>query len=123
MNLESQNYTVFDDMTESEKVVADFLARNGMWWNFEQPIYVKDDRGRPRVWSPDFYVPRLGIHIEVVGNNSANYSYREQVYQQNSIPVIFVYPNKDGWQQVLLDSIRLIHQDRWQIIKRFSDIL
>jgi hypothetical protein len=107
-------------MTDSEKVVADFLAQHGMWWNFEQPVYVKDDKERPRVWTPDFYLPRLGMHIEVVGNSYANYSYREEVYRKNYIPVIFVYPNREGWQNILLNDIRNIHQDRWELIKRFD---
>lgn len=109
----------FDDMTESEKAVAEFLAANGMWWNYEQPVFVRDEKGRPRVWSPDFYVPRLGIYVEVVGNNEANYSYREEIYRLNHIPIIFIYPNQDGWHSYLLNQIAAIHEDRSQLVNQF----
>lgn len=109
----------FDDMTESEKTVAEFLAARGMWWDYEQPVFVRDEKSRPRVWSPDFYVPRLGIYVEVVGNNEANYSYREEIYRLNHIPIIFIYPNQAGWQRYLLEQITAIHEDRWELIKRF----
>jgi hypothetical protein len=119
MNQELFSHSVFDDMSISEKVVADFLTNNGIWWTFEQPVFVIDDKNRPRLWSPDFYLPALGMYIEVVGDNSADYSYREEIYRKNQIPVIFVYPNKEGWQGNLMNMIITIHQGRWELIRRF----
>jgi hypothetical protein len=122
MNPNQHNYSVFSDMTTSERTVADFLAENGMWWNYEQPVYVSDDKERPRVWTPDFYLPTLGMYVEVVGDNNAYYGYRENIYRKNCIPIIFVYPNTTGWERKLLTGIVEIHQSRWEILKRLNSL-
>lgn len=117
----NENYNPpFDDMTESERAVSDFLNLQGMWWQYEQPVFVKDDRNRPRVWSPDFYIPRLGIYVEVIGNNYANYDYRREVYNKNGVPIIFVYPNQDGWKDYLLSELIGIQRDRDELVKKFK---
>lgn len=108
----------FDDMTESEHVVADFMAKNGMWWQYEQPVFVRDDKGRPRVWTPDFFIPRLGLYVEVIGNNEATYDFRREVYRLNNICIIFIYPNQTGWEDYLLNELIAIHKDRELLINR-----
>ena len=110
----------FTDMTVSERTVADFLNLQGMWWQFEQPVFVKDDKDRPRVWSPDFYLPRLGIYIEVIGDNEKTYDYRRIIYTKNDIPVIFIYPNQDDWKESLISGLIAIHRDRDELVKRFK---
>ena len=55
--------SVFEDMNESEKQVADFLSSIGLWWKYEHPVFVYDKKERPRVWTPDFYLPKMGIYI------------------------------------------------------------
>lgn len=52
-------------MTNSEKEVADLLKYLGNFWQYEKPVYVKDDHNRPRVWTPDFYLTHFGIYVEV----------------------------------------------------------
>lgn len=105
-------------MTQSEIKVAEFLTHNGIWWNYEQPIYVKDDKERPRVWTPDFYLPELGIYVEVCGADRKSYDYRKEIYVKNKIQVIFVQTYKYGkWQEFLLKEIKRIHDDRWGLIR------
>jgi hypothetical protein len=60
-----------------------------MPWRYQSPVFVYDEKGRPRVWTPDFYTPKLGIYIEVCGSENFNYAYREKIYEKNSFPVIF----------------------------------
>jgi len=105
-------------MTQEEKKVATFLTDLGIWWDFEQPIYVKDEKERPRLWTPDFYLPELGVFVEVCGADRRDYSYRQEIYEKNKISVIFVHTYKhDKWQGHLISKIREIHEKRWELIR------
>ena len=64
--VEDINYNLMKQA--SEKEVAKHLDKLGINWVYENPVFVYDDEGRPRVWTPDFYLPELGIYIEVCGN-------------------------------------------------------
>lgn len=46
--------SVYDRMTIVEKEVAKVLKEFRIQWTFEQPLFVWDDDGGPRVWTPDF---------------------------------------------------------------------
>ena len=52
--------SVYEGMTNAEKDVADCLHELGLWWWYEFPVFVYDEKERPRVWTPDFYIPKLG---------------------------------------------------------------
>lgn len=106
-------------MKNSEKAVADFLQEIKIWWKYEQPVYVWDEKDRPRVWTPDFYLPELGIYIEVCGSKEFNYDYRAKIFKKNRVPVIFIhnFKNPKDWQKYLREKISEIHRYRWKIIK------
>lgn len=100
-------------MMPSEKQVAEFLDSLGLPWIFECPIFVYDERKRPRVWSPDFYIPKLGIYIEVCGSEEFNYRYREKIYRDNNVPVIYVHVFKEQkWRKFLFRRIKEIEEQR-----------
>lgn len=44
--------SIYDQMTKSEKLVADLLKELGIKWSYEQPIFVWDENKKPRVWAP-----------------------------------------------------------------------
>lgn len=54
-------------MANSEKQVADYLRELDLWWVYEFPVFVYDEKKRPRVWTPDFQIPKLVMHVEVCG--------------------------------------------------------
>ena len=112
--------SIYEDMTNSEKEVAAYLTKKRVWWQFEQAVYVKDDKERPRVWTPDFYLPELGIYIEVCGHEKFDYSFRRKVYDKNKIPVIFIhkFKSKKEWEPYLIDNIKRINEKRSKIIER-----
>lgn len=100
-------------MMPSEKQVAEFLDSLGLPWIFECPLFVYDERKRPRIWTPDFYIPKLGIYIEVCGSEEFNYEYRKKIYRDNSIPVIYVhFYKKKKWQKFLFRRIKEIEEQR-----------
>jgi hypothetical protein len=109
-------------MTDKERQVADFLTELRVWWTFEQPVCVTDEKGRPRIWSPDFYLPELGLYIEVCGHEGFNYAYREEIYKKNRIPVIFAHLYKEGekWSNYVIKRIKEIHDKRSEIIEHLD---
>lgn len=106
-------------MTDSEKEVAAYLRELNVWWKYEYPIFVYDEKDRPRVWTPDFYLPELGVFIEVCGSKNFNYNYRSEIYNKNRVPIIFIHQFKrdDDWRKYLRKRLDEIHNKRWEIIK------
>jgi len=51
--------SIYSDMTASEREVAAYLKELGLSFMFESPIFLYDEKGRPRVWTPDFYIPKM----------------------------------------------------------------
>jgi len=116
--------SVYADMEASEKEVADYLTQLRIYWIYESPIFVYDEKDRPRVWTPDFYLPQFGIYIEVCGDEKFDYQYREKIYRDNQIHVIYIhwYKEKDQWKnhfnKRLLDIEEYRHQTVTQMIKK-----
>lgn len=106
--------SIYADMTDSEIQVADYLKELGLWWLFESPVFVYDEKERPRVWTPDFYIPKLGMHIEVCGSENYDYKFRERIYKKNGHHVIFVhaYKKQKEWQKFLVKRIMEIEEQR-----------
>jgi len=102
--------SVYADMKHSEKQVAKFLRELDLWWVYEFPVFVYDEKNRPRVWTPDFYIPKLGMYIEVCGSRDFNYEYREKIYHKNEYHVIFVhfYKERKKWKNYLIGRIKEI---------------
>ena len=87
--------SIYEDMTDVEEKVANYLRELDLWWVYEFPVFVYDKKGRPRVWTPDFYIPKLGMHIEVCGSKDFNYEYMDRIYRKNGHHVIFVHLHKE----------------------------
>jgi len=118
--------SVYADMEESEKLVASYLRELNLWWIYESPVFVYDEKERPRVWTPDFYLPKLGMYVEVCGSeNVKSYEYREQIYRKNDIYVIFVhlYKEEKKWKNYLIKRILEIEEVRHSgIVKMFHSL-
>jgi hypothetical protein len=110
----TEEKTIYGELTNAEKEVADYLHKINLYWLFEHPIFVIDEKNRPRVWTPDFYLPELGIYIEVCGEDRKCYSYREKIYKKNRIPIIFIHQFKKekNWKNFLKCEIVRINQLR-----------
>ena len=108
------------EMSIQEEKVAQFLGELGLIKYYESPVFILDDKERPRVWSPDFFLPELGIYIEVCGAKRRAYKYRREIYQKNKIPVIFVktYFEEKSWKEWIRKEIRRIHDERCTLIKK-----
>lgn len=104
----------YSDMEKSERVVAKYLDKLEFGWYYEHPVFVYDEKDRPRVWTPDFYVPSLQLHVEVCGTERDNYEYRKKIYEKNDIPIVFLhlYREESQWQSWLKKNILDIEEQR-----------
>ncbi len=120
---------VYADMNDSEKQVARYLTELDLWWVYESPIFVYDDKNRPRVWTPDFYVPKLGMYIEVCGSErfgESGYRFRDDIYRNNGYYVIFVhlYKEERKWKSYLISRMNEIEESRHeQLMKALHSLL
>ena len=73
-----------NEMSGPEEQVSDYLTRLGLKWVYQSPVFLYDDRGRPRVWTPDFYLPELSIYIEVCG--TLQLRLQKENVQQERVP-------------------------------------
>lgn len=112
--------SVYEDMTNAEKKVADCLQDLGLWWWYEFPVFVLDEKERPRVWTPDFYIPKLGMFIEVCGTKLKDYDYREKIFKKNGYHIVFLhlYKKENKWEQYLVQKIMEIEEVRHSEIKK-----
>ena len=112
--------SVYEGMTNAEKKVADCLQDLRLWWWYEFPVFVYDEKDRPRVWTPDFYIPKLGMFIEVCGTKLKDYDYREKIFKKNGYHIVFLhlYKKENKWEQYLIQKIMEIEDLRHSEIKK-----
>ena len=117
--------SIYEDMTDAEEKVANYLRELDLWWVYEFPVFVYDKKGRPRVWTPDFYIPKLGMYIEVCGKERDDYSFREEIYRKNGYHVIFVhlYKEPEKWKSYLVNKIKEIEDFRHSEVMKMIDSL
>ena len=101
-------------MTKPEREVANYLKEVGLRWEFEFPVFVFDEHGRPRLFIPDFYIETLGVFIEVCGSDKFDYNRRKNVYEKNGVSVVFLhyYKNPAKWKSFLANRVAEIAQQR-----------
>jgi len=114
--------SIYDQMTNAEKEVANLLKEMRIKWAYEQPVFVWDENKRPRVWAPDFYLIQFGIYIEVCGSENFDYEYRRKIFDKNGYRVIFLhlYKETNKWKNHLINYLEMIIKIRNQ---KFNEIL
>ena len=107
-------------MTNAEKKVADCLQELGLWWWYEFPVFIYDEKERPRVWTPDFYIPKLGMYIEVCGKKREDYEFRERIFKKNGYHIVFLhlYKKESMWKKYLVKRIMEIEDLRHSEIEK-----
>ena len=108
-------------MTETEKEVSRYLEEKRLWWRFEFPVFVYEENDRPRLWTPDFFIPKLGLFVEVCG--SKDYDFRRKIFDKNGIPVVFLhyYKRPNQWKAHLKQRIEKIQEKRSAEAKKLED--
>ena len=99
--------------SKGEKRIAEFLQEQGIQFDYESPIFVKDDAGLLRIWYPDFQLGGGKVLLEYFGmEGDSNYDEgvkkKKDVYKENGYKVIAVGPEifkNRNWKSKLLDII------------------
>ena len=116
--------SVYERMSGPEIEIANYFKEKDLWWKFEFPVFVYDTDGRERLYTPDFYIPKLGLFVEVCGREDVDYEYREQVYEKNGIPVVFLhyYKKRRIWKTFLAKRVMEIEQQRKSEANKLTDL-
>ena len=102
------------DMTPGVREVREILDQLRLEWIHEYPALIYDQTNRPRIWTPDFYLPLQGVYIEVYANNSQDNARRKNTYGKNKIQIIFIHQYKpaEQWISHLILSLNKLNQRR-----------
>ena len=97
-------------MTSAERDVAGYLDELNISYKYEYPVFIKDERGRPRLWAPDFYLTDIKIYIEICESEISDLEYRKKMYAENKIDIIFLqFFKKDlMWKEHFLELLKII---------------
>jgi len=112
--------------SEGEKQIERLLRRCGLVYRYEYPLAVVE-RGKTRIWYPDFFLPEYGIIIEYAGLTGDEYEaglrYKKSVYEEFGIPAIFVYPDsfRGYWPARLLSQIEEVERRRVEKVARILE--
>jgi len=111
-------------MTDKERQVDAFLKELGIEPVFEYPVFLRDEKGRPRLWTPDFYLPDLNVYVEVCGSKSFDYDYRRERYRDNNIDVVFLhlYREEAKWQEHFKKQLAVFVKKRLSTLKQMMEV-
>jgi len=101
-----------------EEQIARLLDRHGITYQYEYPLAVHD-RGKLRLYYPDFMLPQCGLIIEYFGVNGkpaydGQTSRKLGVYRQAGIDGLYLTRDslRGDWPTKILDGIEGILQAR-----------
>ena len=115
---ESEEYRVKSLKSQGEVQIARLLERNGIAYQYEYPLALIE-RGKTRIWYPDYRLPEYGMIIEYFGvNGNSGYDERTrhkmEVYKQAGIEGLFL--KKDSlagdWPNKIMAQIEAILKGR-----------
>ena len=116
------NYSTFK--SKGEREIARFLEEEQIAYQYEYPLAVVD-RGKTRIWYPDFKLPEYGMIMEYFGMNGDS-SYNEQmahkmkVYQDAGIDGIYLteLSLRGPWQEMVIERIEQTLEGKLRKIQR-----
>jgi len=98
--------------------MAQFFRQYRIPFLYESPLLVFD-RGRYRIWHPDFTLPGFdGLVVEYAGmpdipDYMAGIRRKQNVFRSHRIPAVFIYPSetqRSGWRYHVLGRIHDAYQ-------------
>lgn len=114
----------FEYKSRAEVQIAGLLDREGIAYRYEHPLAVID-RGKTKIWYPDFYLPEYGMIIEYFGlHGDADYDRRTehklQVYRNTGIDALFLTEATliREWPKGIITGIEDMLEQR---LRRFHD--
>ena len=110
--------------SKGERKIAEFLERQQIAYQYEYPLAVVD-RGKTKIWYPDFKLPEYGVIMEYFGMNG-NSSYNGQmahkmkVYKDAGINGIYLTEStmRGPWQEMVIERIEQTLEGKLRKIQR-----
>ena len=110
--------------SRGEREIAGFLDRYKIVNQYEYPLAIVD-RGKTKIWYPDFRLPEYGMIIEYFGMNG-NSSYNDQmahkikVYEEAGINGIYLANSamRGPWQETIIERIEQVLKGKLRKIQR-----
>ena len=104
--------------SRGEEQIARLFDRSNIAYRYEHPTAVVD-RGKTRIWYPDFYLPEYGMIVEYFGvNGSKAYDdqtkHKMEVYDANGLDGLFLTEEafKGDWPPRIIGQIECVLRDR-----------
>lgn len=101
-----------------ETQIGRMLDCHGIRYFHEHPLAVID-RGRPRIWYPDFQLPGYGVVLEYCGRvHDPSYAegmvHKKLVYEENGISALLYTPDlfRGDWPGRILSGVEKVLTDR-----------
>jgi len=110
--------------SKGERQIAEFLEEQQIDYQYEYPLAIVD-RGKTRIWYPDFRLPEYGVIMEYFGMNGDS-SYDQQMvhkmkaYQEAGVNGIYLTGStmRGPWQEMIIEKIEQTLEGRLRKIQR-----
>ena len=100
--------------SKGEAQIARLLECVGVSYHYEYPLAVVD-RGKVRIWYPDFQLPRYGIIVEYAGLTDnpaymAGIGHKGIVYEENGLTALILTPQalRGNWPERVLGQVEQV---------------
>ena len=110
--------------SEGERQIALLLERLGIPYRYEYPLAILD-RGKVRLWYPDFVLPEYGIVLEYAGMEGnglydSALRHKKDVYAELGLSVIYVEPEtfRGFWPRKLAEGIESVLAERLDAFRK-----
>mgnify|MGYP001558658976 CR=1 FL=1 len=99
--------------SEGERLIAQFLADEKIYFVHEYPMALKDEQNQVRIWYPDFFLPGLNIIIEYLGmKGKVEYEKavrrKTKLFRELKVDFIYVTPKRftrPDWKHYIISKI------------------
>lgn len=110
----------------AEIMVKNYLKEKNILCVYNFPVALYDEQKKLRIWYPDYFLPSLGLYLEVCGTErDKNEKYRrERVYEENQIPILFIHYWKEiyTWKGWLENEIFRIENNRFVKAEKLKEL-
>ncbi|HBG60704.1 MAG: hypothetical protein A2Y10_13110 [Planctomycetes bacterium GWF2_41_51] len=124
-NAEATSFDKYSSFkSKGEREIAEFFEMQQIAYQYEYPLAIID-RGKTKIWYPDFKLPEYGMILEYFGMNGDS-SYNEQiahkmkVYQEAGINGIYLIEStmRGPWQEMIIEKIEQALEGKLRKIQR-----
>ena len=106
---------------EEQRQIGRLLDQSGVPFFYRQATLVYD-QGRHEIRHPDFTLPTYdGLVIDCAAQaNSIEARHKQQVYQANEIPAVFIYPNDLADPKLAVQLFQLMYEATKRVLEKHN---